>query len=49
MFEHKQLDDILNVIEPLLTDPDRYKQRAGTELLAGLLRGKGGLINTDSH
>lgn len=40
MFEDKQLDEILAVIEPLLMDPDRFKQRAGAELLAGLLRGK---------
>ena len=46
MLEHKQLDDILTVIEPLLTDSDRFKQRAGTELLAGLLRGMGALFIT---
>lgn len=40
MFEHRFLDQILPVLEPLLTDNDRYKQRAVAELLAGLLRGE---------
>ena len=39
MYEHQILDDILGVIDPLLTDNDRYQQRAGAEILAGLLRG----------
>jgi proteasome activator subunit 4 len=39
MYEHEILDEILGVIDPLLTDNDRYQQRAGAELLAGLLRG----------
>lgn len=30
---------MLVVIEPLVLDADRFKQRAGAELLAGLLRG----------
>ena len=30
---------MLSAIEPLLTDPDRYKQRAGAEMLCGILRG----------
>lgn len=40
MFEDKHVESILSAIEPLLTDSDRFKQRAGTELLAGLLRGE---------
>lgn len=39
MFEHSILDETLGVIDPLLEDNDRYQQRAGAELLAGLLRG----------
>ncbi|KAI0757312.1 ARM repeat-containing protein [Daedaleopsis nitida] len=39
MFEHEKLDAILDTIDPLLADGDRYKQRSGAELLAGLSRG----------
>lgn len=39
MFEHHILDQALAVIEPLLMDNDRYQQRAGAEILAGVLRG----------
>lgn len=39
MFEHHILDEVLTVIEPLLMDNDRYQQRAGAEILAGVLRG----------
>ena len=38
-FEDRHLDTILESINPLLTDPDRFKQRAGAEVLVGLLRG----------
>jgi proteasome activator subunit 4 len=30
----------LAIMEPLMADPDKYKQRAAAEMLAGLLRGK---------
>lgn len=40
MYEDEWLEELLGVIEPLLTDTDRFKQRAGAEMLAGLLRGK---------
>jgi proteasome activator subunit 4 len=33
------LDGALPVIEPLMTDPDKFKQRASAEILSGLLRG----------
>ncbi|EJF66455.1 ARM repeat-containing protein [Dichomitus squalens LYAD-421 SS1] len=39
MFEHEKLSTILDTIDPLLADGDRYKQRSGAELLAGLSRG----------
>ncbi|KAJ6519492.1 hypothetical protein C8R45DRAFT_852433 [Mycena sanguinolenta] len=39
MFEGHILDDILKVIDPLLSDSDKFKQRAGAEFLAGLWRG----------
>ena len=39
-YEDRHLDVILLGIEPLVTDSDRYKQRAGAETLAGLLRGR---------
>lgn len=29
MFEHEVLDDILKTIDPLLSDSDKFKQRAG--------------------
>lgn len=39
-FEDRYLDMILLGMQPLLIDADRYKQRAGAEILVGLLRGK---------
>jgi proteasome activator subunit 4 len=39
-FEDDYLDTILSGIEPLITDSDRFKQRACAEVLLGLLRGK---------
>jgi hypothetical protein len=39
MLEHKVLDDILAAIDPLLSDSDKFKQRGGAEILAGVLRG----------
>lgn len=39
MFEEKYLERILFAIEPAISNPDRFKQRAGAELIAGLLRG----------
>ncbi|KAJ4476678.1 hypothetical protein J3R30DRAFT_3759946 [Lentinula aciculospora] len=38
-FETNGLDILLEVIDPLLFDPDKFKQRAGGEVLTGLLRG----------
>ncbi|KAF9535499.1 hypothetical protein CPB83DRAFT_841859 [Crepidotus variabilis] len=35
----ESLDVILAVAEPLLFDTDKYRQRAGAEILAGVLRG----------
>lgn len=40
MFGHDILDEILAAMDPMLTDNDRYQQRAGAEMLAGLLRGQ---------
>lgn len=42
MFEDEKLQAILDTIDPLLADNDRYKQRSGAELLAGLSRGEAG-------
>jgi proteasome activator subunit 4 len=39
MFENDGLDSVLAATDPLLSDADRFKQRAGAEILAGLLRG----------
>lgn len=39
MLEHEGLDDIIAAIDPLLSDTDKYKQRAGAEILGGILRG----------
>lgn len=40
MFEHEVVDAILSVMDPLLSDSDKFKQRAGGEFLTGLIRGK---------
>ena len=40
MFGDEGLEEIFLVIEPLLVDADKYKQRAGAEILSGILRGK---------
>ena len=40
VFEGRGLDNCLATIEPLLSDSDNFKQRAGAELLAGVIRGK---------
>lgn len=39
MFEDKYVNRMIDSIEPLYTESDRYKQRAGMEAIAGLLRG----------
>jgi hypothetical protein len=39
MFEHQILDALLTVVEPLIMDTDRFRQRSAVEILAGLLRG----------
>lgn len=48
MFEHEKLQAVLDTIDPLLADGDRYKQRSGAELLAGLSRGQGALFCTNN-
>ena len=40
MFQHEFLELVLPTVELLLKDADRFKQRAGTEMLIGLLRGR---------
>ena len=40
MFGDEGLDEIFLIIEPLLIDSDKYKQRAGAEILSGILRGE---------
>ena len=49
MYEDERLDELLGVLEPLLTDTDRFRQRAGAELLAGLLRGDVQCYVVQSH
>ncbi|OCH96671.1 ARM repeat-containing protein [Obba rivulosa] len=39
MFEAQKIETMTNVIETMLADSDRFKQRAGAEILAGILRG----------
>jgi hypothetical protein len=39
MFLHDNFQMLLDAIDPLLSDTDKFKQCAGAELLAGLLRG----------
>jgi proteasome activator subunit 4 len=45
-FEDDYLDTILSGIEPLISDSDRFKQRACAEVLLGLLRGKVAVSST---
>jgi len=40
MLVQYDLDGIFDIIEPLLLDTDKYKQRAGAEVWAGLIRGR---------
>jgi hypothetical protein len=40
MFESDKLEDLLNVLDPLLGESDKFKQRGAAEILAGLMRGK---------
>lgn len=40
MLTNYDLDAIFETIEPLLLDVDKFKQRAGAEVWAGLMRGK---------
>jgi|ERR1700691_2715900 hypothetical protein len=40
MLESEKLEELLDVLDPLLEEPDRFKQRGAAEILAGLLRGK---------
>jgi proteasome activator subunit 4 len=40
MFENDKLEDLLNVLDPLLGESDKFKQRGAAEILAGLMRGK---------
>ena len=40
MLEHEDFGDILAVIDVLLPDSDKFKQRAAAEILAGVLRGQ---------
>ncbi|EMD41612.1 hypothetical protein CERSUDRAFT_110183 [Gelatoporia subvermispora B] len=39
MFEAYKVEEMMNAIDTALADPDRFKQRAGAEILAGILRG----------
>ncbi|KAF9459432.1 hypothetical protein BDZ94DRAFT_1312356 [Collybia nuda] len=39
MFGAETLEGILSAIDPLLSDIDKFKQRAGAEILSGILRG----------
>jgi proteasome activator subunit 4 len=39
MFGRDKVHLILPIIDPLVTDSDKYRQRAASEVLAGLLRG----------
>ncbi|KIJ68675.1 hypothetical protein HYDPIDRAFT_106916 [Hydnomerulius pinastri MD-312] len=39
MFDGASLQDLLDVVEPILTNPDKFQQTAAAEILTGLLRG----------
>ncbi|KAG6820769.1 hypothetical protein H0H93_012033 [Arthromyces matolae] len=38
-YEHEGLEDLLLKIDVSFSDPDKFKQRAGAEVLSGILRG----------
>lgn len=40
IFGAEALEGILAAIDPLLSDADKFKQRAGAEILSGILRGE---------
>lgn len=40
MFWGENIDEVLVVLDPLLWDSDRFRQRAAAEILAGILRGR---------
>jgi proteasome activator subunit 4 len=40
MLESDKLKELLSVLDPLLEETDKFKQRSAAEILAGLLRGK---------
>jgi proteasome activator subunit 4 len=40
MYENDKLEELLNVLDPLLSESDKFKQRAAAEMLAGLMRGE---------
>jgi len=39
LFNGEDLHQVLSVVEPLMTDADKFKQAAAAEILTGLLRG----------
>lgn len=39
MFEDAPLQDLLDIVEPLLASTDKFQQAAAAEILTGLLRG----------
>jgi proteasome activator subunit 4 len=45
MSQGERFENILRAAEPLLWDADRFKQRAGAEVLAGITRGMSGLTS----
>ncbi|KAH8120588.1 hypothetical protein DFH11DRAFT_1838384 [Phellopilus nigrolimitatus] len=46
-YETKYLDRILALVDPLLTESDRFKQRTAAEITLGLLRGSKHWFDTD--
>jgi len=40
MFGGEVLEGLLVILDPILSDTDKFKQRTGAEVLTGLLRGK---------
>jgi proteasome activator subunit 4 len=43
LFNGEDLHQVLSVVEPLVTDADKFKQAAAAEILTGLLRGMSGV------
>ncbi|KAF9015006.1 hypothetical protein BDQ17DRAFT_1418131 [Cyathus striatus] len=49
LFEDAQLEHFLSSLDPLISDSDKYKQRAGAEALVGIVRGSKHWLRSSSE